>query len=333
MILTRAPFRISFAGGGSDLSAYYKREIGCVLSTSIDKYMYIAIHPYFHSDKIFLKYSKTEIVDRFKNIRHPICKQILSDHQLTGIDITSIADIPAGTGLGSSSSYTVAVLNAVYAYKNEHVDADKLAKEACAIEIEKLGEPIGKQDQYAAAYGGLNLIEFFDDETVNVSKIVMNPEKKQQLQNNLFMIYTGRDHSARDLLKEQGQVTVSQKEKFANIKEMVRLAHKLKGTLTENNIDGVGEILHEGWLLKKSLVKSISNSFIDTIYQQGLAAGANGGKLLGAGAGGFILFYVEEKNHEQFRNMMSEYKELKFSFDDFGAKVIYLGPKFSWREH
>lgn len=325
MIITRTPFRISFAGGGSDLPAFYKQEPGCVLSTSIDKYMFIAAHPFFDKNKIQLKYSKTELVDSVANIQHPIFKQVLKDYKLTGLDINSMADIPAGTGLGSSSSFTVGLLHTVNAYLGKYTSAEQLAAGACDIEISKLGEPIGKQDQYAAAYGGLNLITFHPDETVNVEKIIMSTEKKLELENNLIMIYTGDTRSASAILKEQGQAMVSQKDKFNNLREMVKLAQSLKTVLSENNIDEFGRILHEGWLLKKSLTGGISNILVDTIYEQGLKAGALGGKLLGAGGGGFILFYCPKTKQAGFKKAMAKYRELDFKFDNFGSKVIYVG--------
>ena len=181
MIISRTPFRISFAGGGSDMPAFYKRETGAVLSTSIDKYMYIAIHPFFDKNKIQLKYSKTELVDSISDIKHPIFREVLNMYDLKGVDLNSIADIPSGTGLGSSSSFTVGLLNAVRTYLGKATSGEKLGQLACDVEINKVGSPIGKQDQYAAACGGLNFITFYGDETVNVEKIIMNPQKKESL--------------------------------------------------------------------------------------------------------------------------------------------------------
>src|SRR5574344_1497052 len=203
MIISRTPFRISFAGGGSDLPSFYRREPGAVLSTSIAKYMYIAIHPFFDKNKIQLKYSKTELVDNIRDINHPICREVLNMYDLKGVDINSIADVPSGTGLGSSSSFTVGLLNAVRTYIGKATSGEKLAELACKIEIEKVGSPIGKQDQFAAACGGLNLITFYPDDVVNVEKIIMQPQKKIELQNNLFMVYIGGMHSANAILKEQ----------------------------------------------------------------------------------------------------------------------------------
>ena len=323
MIITRTPFRISFAGGGSDMSAFYRQAPGAVLSTSIDKYMFVALHPFFDPEKIQLKYSKTELVSSHDEIHHPILREVLKSYDLKGVDINSIADIPAGTGLGSSSSFSVGVLHTVNAYLGKYVSAEQLAAMACDIEINKLAEPIGKQDQYAAAYGGLNLITFNPDESVNVEKIIMSAAKKKELDDNLIMIYTGTTRSAGKILKEQKD-NISQNDKFNNLQKMVQLAYDLKNALNSGNIDDFGAILHEGWLLKKSLA-AISNGEIDAIYERGLKSGAAGGKLLGAGAGGFILFYCPKENQEKFRKEMSEYRELKFNFDDFGSKVIYVG--------
>ena len=203
MIISRTPFRISFAGGGSDLPSFYKRETGAVLSTSIDKYMYIAIHPYFERNKIQLKYSKTEQVDSIDAIRHPIFKEVLKMYNLTGVDLNSIADIPSGTGLGSSSSFTVGLLNAVRAYLGKATSGERLGELACDVEINRVGSPIGKQDQYAAACGGLNFITFYGDETVNVEKIIMQPDKKKELEDNLLMVFVGGEHSANAILKNQ----------------------------------------------------------------------------------------------------------------------------------
>ena len=258
MIISRTPFRVSFAGGGTDLPSFYRNEMGAVLSTSINKYVYIAIHPFFDPNKIQLKYSKTELVSSIDEIQHPIFREVLSSFNLSGIDLNSIADIPSGTGLGSSSSFTVGLLNAIHAYQNKAISGDTLAKLACEIEIDRLGSPIGKQDQYAAAYGGLNLITFYPDETVNIEKIIMDPLKKKELEENLVMIYTGDVRSANSILRQQNEANHA-KENIQSQSEMVKLALNLKQMLENNNIDDFGRYLHEGWLLKKSLTKDISN--------------------------------------------------------------------------
>ena len=324
MIISKTPFRISFAGGGSDLPAFYQKGIGAVLSTSIDKYIYIAVHPFFDPSKIQLKYSKTELVSAISDIQHPIFKSVLDMFQLNGVDINSIADVPSGTGLGSSSSFTVGLLNALFAYQNKMVSQEELAALASHIEIDLLKSPIGKQDQYAAACGGLNLITFYPDETVNVEKIIMQPAKKKELEENLIMIYTGDVRSANSILMEQKRA-IEESEKYSCQEKMVDLAFDLKKVLEQNNIDDFGTILHQGWLLKKSMTQSISNTLVDDIYAKGLKAGALGGKLLGAGGGGFVLFYCPKDKQENFRNEMCNFREFKFGFDNFGSKIIYIG--------
>ena len=324
MIISRTPFRISFAGGGSDLPSYYRQKMGAVLSTSINKYVYIAIHPFFDTKKIQLKYSKTELVDSIEEIQHPIFKEILSMNNLLGVDLNSIADIPAGTGLGSSSSFTVGVLNAVSAYQNKTISGETLARIASEIEIDRLESPIGKQDQYAAACGGLNLISFYPDESVNVEKIIMNPIKKKELDDSLIMIYTGNTRSANSILKQQNEAILAN-ENVGSQSQMVKLAINLKQMLENNNIDDFGRYLHEGWLLKKSLTKNISNTLVDDIYNMGLRAGALGGKLLGAGGSGFLLFYCPKEKQADFRIQMKQFTEMKFQFDNHGSKIIYIG--------
>ena len=326
MIISRTPFRISFAGGGSDLPSFYHREMGAVLSTTINKYVYIAIHPFFDKKKVQLKYSNTELVSTIDDIRHPIFKDVLQMYQLNGVDLNSIADIPSGTGLGSSSSFTVGLLNTINAYMDKAVSANFLGKTACEIEIEHLGSPIGKQDQYAAAYGGLNFITFHPDETVNVEKIIMKPKKKQELESSLIMIYTGDTRSANAILKQQNEA-IAAKDKFGNQKKMVELAFELKRVLEGNDIDDFGRYLHEGWLLKKSMTKAVSNTLVDDIYALGLESGALGGKLLGAGGGGFVLFYCPLDKQTIFRRNMARFTEMPFHFDNYGSKIIYVGDK------
>lgn len=331
MIISRTPFRVSFAGGGSDLPSFYRRSTGAVLSTSIDKYMYIAIHPYFEKDKIQLKYSKTEQVGNMEDIKHPIFREVLKMYGLTGVDLNSIADIPSGTGLGSSSSFTVGLLNAVRAYIGKASSGEKLGELACDIEINRVGSPIGKQDQYAAACGGLNFITFYGDETVNVEKIIMQPEKKQELEDNLMMVFVGGEHSANTILKSQS-AAISDVKKFEAQKQMVQLAYSLRESLENNNLDDFGRILHENWLLKKSLTSGISTGIVDEMYNKGIEAGALGGKLLGAGGAGFILFYCPKEKQAEFRERMGDITELNFKFDNYGSKIIYVGEKVNiWK--
>ena len=323
MIISRTPLRISFAGGGSDLPSYYLKHGGAVLSTTIDKYIYIAVHRYFSSNQSLLKYSKTELVNNNDEIQHPLFRECMKLVNVTGLDISSMADVPAGTGLGSSSAFAVSLLNVLHAYKHEAVSAEYLASTACEIEINRLGDPIGKQDQYAAAYGGLNFIRFNYDGSVDVQKIVMDPAVKAQLERNLILLYTGTKHSASAILKEQGK-EMQRLDKQQAMHKMVDMAYELKDVLEHNQIDDFGRILNEGWLLKRSLANSISNPLVDNLYDQGMEAGALGGKLLGAGGAGFVLFYCPENKQESFRKQMSAYTEMPFKFENYGSKIIYM---------
>lgn len=323
MIITRAPFRVSFCGGGSDLPSFYEKYGGCVLSTSIRKYMYLTIHNYFHKDQIVLKYSKTETVHDYDSIEHKYFKQCLKDFGIMGVEISSMADIPSGTGLGSSSSFTVALLHLLYTYRGEYVSKYKLAKEACEIEINKLGQPIGKQDQFAAAFGGLNFYEFQPNGFVNVEPIIMAPQSYETLEDNILMFYIGGVHSASDILKEQSRNLVIMDKAKAQQK-MCELSRTLKEELQKNNVDAMGELLHENWMLKKSLVSEISNTLIDDTYQKAMTAGALGGKLLGAGGAGFMIFYVRPEKQEAVRNALSGLREMNFEIDNGGATIVHV---------
>ena len=322
MIISRTPLRISFAGGGSDLPSFYEQEPGAVLSTTIDKYVYLAVHEFFFPNQTLLKYSKTELIHNFEEIKHPIFRECLSMLNVSGLDINSIADVPAGTGLGSSSSFTVCLLHVLNAWKRQFVSAEYLASTACDIEIGGLGEPIGKQDQYAAAYGGLNFIKFNAD-SVDVEKVIMSADAKRQLDKNLIMIYTGETRSASGILEQQNK-EMGHADKRQIVRDMVQMAYELKHVLERNQIDDFGRILHEGWLLKQSIMSGISNDHISELYQKGLDAGALGGKLLGAGGSGFILFYCPEHKQEKFRREMQHARELPFQFENYGSKIIYI---------
>ena len=331
MIITRTPFRMSFCGGGSDLPAFYRNYGGCVLSTTINRYMYITIHPYFHSDKTALRYSNIEIVDDIKNIRHSIFRQVLNDKNISGVEISSTADVPSGTGLGSSSSFTVGLLHTLYAYESKYVSKEKLAQEACEVEIEKLGNPIGKQDQYAASFGGLNFIEFRQDGSVSVSPVIMREKTKKALECNLVAFYTGKTHDANDILRDQ-QKKYLEADKIKTMLAMCELARSMKGTLERNDLGGFGECLHEAWILKKNISSRISLPEIDELYDYAMEQGAKGGKLLGAGGGGFLLFYCESYKQPYFIKAMEE-KGLKlfdFRFENDGTSVVHIGDKY-WK--
>jgi len=321
MIGSRTPFRISFIGGGSDLRDFYSRSPGCVISTSIDKYMYIFVHPFF-DDRIQVKYSKTELVNNIMEIRHPIVREVLNKFRLKGLDINSIADIPSGTGLGSSSSYTVGLLNALYKYTGKTVSKEKLAIEACKVEINQLKEPIGKQDQFAASYGGLNLIRFFDNEKVIVEPIKLNENAIRIFQESLLMFYTGVVRSASDILHEQKSNIANDNDRFKYQLEMTALVHEARQNLIDSNFDKFGEILDQNWKLKKKLSKKISNANFDDIYDLAKKNGAIGGKMLGAGGGGFFLFYCPKDKQNQLKSAMRGLKEIPFCFEEKGSKII-----------
>lgn len=326
MIITRAPFRVSFCGGGSDLPSFYEKYSGCVLSTTIRKYMYLTIHNYFEKDQIVLKYSKTETVHDFSEIEHRIFKQCLTDFNLRGVEISSMADIPAGAGLGSSSTFTVALLQLLYTYTGQYVSKYKLAKEACAVEIEKLGEPIGKQDQFAAAFGGLKFYEFLPNGFVKVEPVIMAQESYKKLEDNLLMFYLGGTHSASAILKEQSNNVKSVK--AAVQKQMCDITRILKEELQKNNVDVMGELLHENWMLKKSLASGITNPLIDDAYERAMNAGATGGKLLGAGGAGFMLFYVPLDKQDCVREALSDLREMDFEMDNSGTSIVMTDRDF-----
>lgn len=325
MIITRTPFRVSFAGGGSDIASFYEKHGGCVLSTSINKYMYISVHPSFELQDTVLKYSETEIVKDVSEIQHKYFRSVLDMLRINGVEIVSTADIPAGTGLGSSSSFTVGLLHSLYSYKGKFVSKEKLAAKACEIEIDILKNPIGRQDQYAAAYGGLNFYSFNKDGSVFVEPIIMKPEMFRRLENNLMMFYTGKVHSASAILAEQSR-NVTEGDKEQNQLKMCGLARELREELQHNNVDAMGEILHEGWKLKRTLAAGISNPFVDEMYDLAIRKGAVGGKLLGAGGGGFLLFYVPEKRQQEVRTALN-LTQMPMSFDRQGSSVIYVGSK------
>lgn len=328
MLITKTPFRVSFCGGGSDMAAYYEKYGGCVLSTSINKYMYISVHPYFNENQTMLKYSENELVDDIKDIKHKIFNSVLNDMNISGVEISSTADVPGGTGLGSSSTFTVGLLHTLYSYKGKFASKAKLAKEACEVEIEKLGSPIGKQDQYAAAYGGLNFIKFNKDGSVSVSPIMMKAETYINLEKNLMMFYTGTTRSANAILSEQKK-NITQNEKNENLHKMCKLAEEMKESLENNDLSSFGRILDESWKLKRTLASGITNPDIDKAYSIAMENGALGGKLLGAGGGGFLLFYCDEDKQDQVRKSIG-LKEFEFKFDHDGTSIVYIGDKY-WR--
>ena len=324
MIVSKTPLRMSFVGGGSDIPAFYKESEGAVVSTAINKYMYITVGKKF-TGNIRISYSRTEQVNDIKEIKHPLVKESLSLLKIEGgIEITSTADIPSqGSGLGSSSSYTVGLLNALYAFNQKKISTYELAEAACKIEIEKCKEPIGKQDQYAAAFGGLNFIRFKNDGVVIVEPINCKAETIKKLEESVLVFYTGRTRSASDLLRQQSKNIKDSNNKRQLMNQMVKKAHNVKKCIENDNLDEVGSLLHENWMLKKEITKGVSDQQIDTWYNKAINAGAHGGKLMGAGHGGFFMFLAEKNNH---RNIIRELSDLKYTnilFDTKGSRIVF----------
>lgn len=322
MIITKTPFRISFVGGGSDLEAFYSQHDGAVLSTSINQYMYISSHKYFEPNQIRVKYSQTETVNHVDDLKHPILKTVLQKFKLNGIEVSSIADIPGGTGMGSSSAFTVGLLQNLYAYCGKEASKQQLAEEACNIEIIDLKEPIGKQDQYAAAYGGLNIFRFLKTGEVTVEPLNLANEMINGLEENLLMFYLGSQRKASDILTEQKQNTASM-DKTTALRQMVMLVDDLKSALLNNRLNEMGNILHENWILKQQLASSITNADISECYQVAMSNGAMGGKLLGAGGGGFMLFYCIKEKQPQLIKALSKLRRMDFKFESNGSQIIY----------
>jgi D-glycero-alpha-D-manno-heptose-7-phosphate kinase len=325
MIISRTPLRMSFVGGGSDLPVFYRKFGGAVVSTAINQFVYITVNRKF-DEKIRVSYSKTEEAKTVERIKHPLVREGMKMLGIDGgVEITSIADIPArGSGLGSSSSFTVGMLQALHAFSGRHAGAEQLAREACEIEIGRCGEPIGKQDQYAAAYGGLNFIQFNPDESVFVEPIICKRETIEQLQAHTLVFYTGITRSASAILKHQQAALATEKKKQNVTRKMVELAHELRRELQHNRAASFGEIIHEGWRLKKSLTAGITSDAIDDWYELARKAGAIGGKLLGAGTGGFLMFYAPPDRHEAIAQALGKLRRMDFAFEPSGSRIIFV---------
>ena len=316
---------MSFVGGGSDLPVFYRKYGGAVVSTAINKFVYVTVNKKFDAS-IRVSYSKTEEAKSVEKIKHPLVRESLKMLGLAGgVEITSVADIPAkGSGLGSSSSFTVGLLHALHAFACRYASAEQLARESCEIEIERCGEPIGKQDQFAAAFGGFNFIEFNPDDSVSVEPIICQRETIRQLQSNTLVFYTGITRSASAILKNQQQIVGEEKAKQKVMRRMVQLARELKAELQKNNLEAFGEIIHENWELKRSLTSNISTTAIDDWYQRARKAGAVGGKLLGAGSGGFLMFYAPQEKHESITKALSDLRRIDFEFEPQGSRIIFV---------
>ncbi len=323
MIISQTPYRVSFAGGGTDLPSFYEQEPGAVLSVGLDKHMYVTVSPRFERTTR-VSYTKTEIRESIDQIEHTLVRETL---RLVGLgphtEVTTIGDVPAGTGLGSSSSLTVGLLTALYAFRGRIVSPERLAREACQIEIEVLGKPIGKQDQYAAAYGGLNYIRFNPDGSVHVEPVPAKAGLLEELERWTLMMYTAQQRSADDILKKQSEGTV---DKMPVLRQMRDLASEMRQSFAGKHasLRLVAEGLDHGWELKRSLGFGISNEHVDGWYRAAKNAGAIGGKLLGAGGGGFLLLIAPPDSHDRIREALGRPRELAFGVDRRGSRVIFI---------
>lgn len=321
MIIVQTPLRVSFLGGGTDFPTFFQEEGGGnVLSSAIDKYIFVTIKQRF-DDKIRIGYTKTEMVDSVDEIQHELIREAL---RLTGIErgveINTTGDIPAGSGLASSSAVTVGALHAMYAFRGESVSAGRLAEEACKIEIDILKKPIGVQDQWICALGGMRFIEFHPNGAVVDEKITLPPRLRSRLNESLLLFYTGVTRKADTILGEQKANIHQRLEILNHIKALACLARE---ELAAGNLDIIGTLLHQSWVLKKRLASQISNDTIDSIYEAAIKAGAIGGKITGAGGGGFLLLYCPYERRESVRDALSTLIEVPFSLENDGSKVIF----------
>jgi D-glycero-alpha-D-manno-heptose-7-phosphate kinase len=325
MIISRTPLRVSFVGGGTDLADFYEEHGGAVVSSAIDKWINVVVAPRFEGD-LRVSYSKTEIVSTAREIQHELVREALRLTGLPrGLDVLTLADVPSqGTGLGSSSAVTVGLLNALYAYQGVFRSASELAEDASRIEIEILGKPIGRQDQYAAAHGGFNFIEFMPrGGGVRVEPIICPPQTLERLHRSLMLFYTGRQRAASDVLNGQRDAIVAGSATQALL-AMRDLAHELRDVLGRGDVEGVSELLHRNWELKRSLVAGLSDAQVDTWYERARGAGASAGKLLGAGAGGFLLIMSSPERQATVRAALADLREVPFHFAARGTQITLL---------
>ena len=323
MIFARSPLRISLGGGGTDLPSYYRDHGGYLIAAAIDKYVYVTVMQPF-SPGIYLKYSELEQVERVDQIRHPIIREALQlmNPDTAQIEITTLADIPSGTGLGSSGSFTTALLRALYAHQRRLVHTQELAEMACFIEIDRLGEPIGKQDQYIAAYGGITSFNFNPDDTVTVEPVSISAETLHDLEDNLLLFFTGLSRNASSILEEQNKRTQeSDMDMLNNLHVVKELGLRSRRALEDGDATLFGEIMHEHWEHKKQRSSGMSNPQIDEWYEFAVNNGAVGGKLVGAGGGGFLMFYARDRDRLKQKMMKAGLEEVRFRFDFEGATI------------
>jgi D-glycero-alpha-D-manno-heptose-7-phosphate kinase len=323
VILTRTPLRISIGGGGTDLPSYYRRRGGSVLSAAIDKYVYLAVNATF-TDDYLLKYSVHERVERVEDIEHALIREVLQrNHVAPGIEIVSVADIPAGTGLGSSGSFTVGLLRAIHAHRHQQHSLHALAEEACEIEIERLSDPVGKQDQYIAAFGGLTRFDFHPDDSVDVERIDVSADTLADLEDHLLLFFTGYSRSASTILADQKERSERNDEAMiANLDYVNELGVRIGAALEGGDTGEFAGLMHEHWMYKRQRSEGISNPKIDEWYDLARGHGALGGKLVGAGAGGFLLFYASDPRRVRAAMTGAGLPEIRFGFDHDGSVVL-----------
>lgn len=327
MIISRTPFRVSLFGGGTDFPQWYRRHGGAVIGGAIDKYCYINVRtlPPFFEHKHRIVYSNIELVKDIEEIRHPSVRAVLREMGITeGLEIHHDGDLPARSGLGSSSSFTVGLLNALYAYRGHMATKRELAQRAIQIEQEVIGESVGSQDQMWAAYGGLNRIDFRTDGGIDVNPLIITPERRTELESSLMLYFTGFSRIASDIEKEKIATLDQREAQLHTLRAMVDEAAAILGSPTAP-LDQLGQLLHEGWMLKRELSKAVSNSKIDELYEAALSAGALGGKLLGAGGGGFMLLYAPPEVQARVRERLSNLIAVNVRFDG-GSKIVVYEP-------
>jgi D-glycero-alpha-D-manno-heptose-7-phosphate kinase len=324
MIITRSPLRISLGGGGTDLASYYREHGGFLIAGAIDKFVYITLHETFVPE-IIVRYSKTEVVSQFEEIKHPIVREAMRLVPIENphLELASLSDIPAGTGLGSSGSFTTALLSALHAYRRNHVTQREIAEQACQIEIDVLGEPIGKQDQYIAAFGGITAFTFQPDGYVDVQPLRIPPATLHRLEDGLAMFFTGYTRNASEILKDQdARSKQKDQEMIENMHFVKRLGYDSKAALEAGDLKAFGELMHCHWERKRARTSGMSNREIDGYYELARANGAIGGKLIGAGGGGFLLFYTENKARLSVAMAAAGLREVRFRFDFGGNRVM-----------
>jgi len=322
MLISRTPLRISFAGGGTDIPGFYSQEGGKVISSAINKFIYVVVKERFDK-KIVLNYTKREVVDSVSELKHELVREALIETGITsGLEIWTPADIPSeGSGLGSSSTLTVGLLNAFYAYLGLQVDAERLASKACEIEINKLKKPIGKQDQYIAAYGGMNEITFHKNDKVTVDPIILSKRDKYKFESNILLFFSGVTRQSSMILESQSENTPKNMRTLKQMKQQVSQIKKIFNDA--DDFDQIGYVLDKAWQKKKNLAENITNSKLDVMYNLAKNAGATGGKITGAGGGGFLCLYVPLENQETVRDALREYKELPLFIEPHGSKIIF----------